>query len=78
MVHKTPVMVPHLAWCDQHEKKAFTKQNAKKLVRLLRSRNDSGMRRYPCRVIDSGWHVGHLPLAVMEGRLTVREVYGSE
>lgn len=69
-------LVPHLAWCEVHEKKAFTKDNAKKVIKALRSKKDTGMREYPCDRIDSGFHVGHLPLAVVEGRMTAGEVYG--
>lgn len=76
MTHGFPNQVPHLAWCEVHEKKAFTKANAKKLIRMLRARSDTGMREYPCGWIDSGFHVGHLPPAVLRGKMTAREVYG--
>lgn len=76
MGHGFPNQVPHLTWCDNHQKKAFTKANAKKLIRVL-SKN-SAMRQYPCTYINAGWHVGHLPLAVVQGRMTADEVYGPE
>lgn len=66
-------MVPHLTFCEVHEKKAFTKANAKMVIRVLA---DQGMRRYPCDYIWDGWHVGHLPLAVRAGILSASEVYG--
>lgn len=69
-------LVPHLAWCEVHEKKAFTKDNAKKVTRLSKKKSDPPMREYPCGVIEAGFHVGHLPLAVVEGRKTAGEVYG--
>lgn len=66
--------VPHLAWCEVHEKKAFTKKNAKKVNRLLPGRE--GMREYPCGYISGGWHTGHLPGIVRQGGKTAFEVYG--
>jgi len=70
------VTVPHLTWCEIHQKKAFTKDNAKKVVRALRSKHDTGMRKYPCGWISNGWHVGHLHPDILEGKRTAREVYG--
>lgn len=76
MKYTDPNVVPHVAWCDGHEKKAFTKKNAKKLIRTIRRRGDTGMREYPCGLIFNLWHVGHLPQATLWGFLTVDEVYG--
>lgn len=70
-----PNQVSYLTWCERHQKKAFTRRNAKKVIRVLPGHE--GMRRYPCNYISNGWHVGHLPPAVLEGRLSAREVYGS-
>lgn len=66
-------LVPHLTFCEVHEKKAFTKANAKTLIRILA---DPGMREYRCRCIWDGWHVGHLPTLVRAGVLSADEVYG--
>lgn len=71
-----PYRVPHVRWCEVHEKKGFIKKYAKKVVRLSRRRGDTGSREYPCDVLPNLWHTGHLPLAVLEGRKTAREVYG--
>lgn len=62
--------IPHIKWCEEHQKKLFTKKAAKQLKRQLR---DSNLRRYPCR--DNLWHIGHLPAVVKKGRLTARTVY---
>ena len=71
-----PGIVPHVSWCEVHEKKGFTKKNAKKMIRIARRRGDTGSREYPCRVLPGLWHAGHLPAAVLWGTKTVREVYG--
>lgn len=71
-----PYRVPHVAWCEAHQKKGFTKKHARKVIRLSRRRGDTGSREYPCGIIPSLWHTGHLPLAVLEGLKTTREVYG--
>ena len=68
-----PNQVPHLTFCEVHQKKAFTKKNAKKLIRQLPLA--SGMRRYPCRYIFNGWHAGRLPLAVLLGEISAGEYY---
>lgn len=67
-------MVPHLTLCEVHEKKAFTKANAKKLIRVLA---EPGMRRYPCDHIFGAWHIGHLPYLVRAGVLSASEVYNT-
>lgn len=65
--------VPYLAWCPEHEKKVFTKRNAKKLIGQL---HDPGMRRYRCDYyMVEGWHVGHLPGSVRRGEVSADEVY---
>lgn len=65
--------VPHLAFCTTHGKKAFTKNNAKKLLHVLPKR--AGTSRYPCTMIFEAWHVGHLPRSVREGRESRHEVF---
>lgn len=75
MKHTDPNLVPHVVWCEHHRKKAFTKPNAKKLIRQLKGKYESGMREYPCGYLHELWHVGHLPLATMMGEKTVEEVY---
>lgn len=67
-------MVPHLTFCEVHEKKAFTKANAKTLIRILAS---PGMRQYRCGYIWDGWHVGHLPTLVRIGELSASDIYGT-
>lgn len=67
-------MVPHLTFCEVHEKKAFTKPHAKKLIRVLA---ESGMRQYRCGYISEGWHVGHLPTLVRVGELSASDIYGT-
>ena len=69
-----PAYVPHLAWCEVHQKKAFTKSNARLVKQRMHS--ERGLRIYPCGVVPNGWHVGHLPWAVRRGQATVDEVYG--
>ena len=71
-----PNIVPHTCWCEVHEKKGFTKDNAKKAIKRMRRKGDTGMREYPCDVIPGAWHTGHLPLAVLMGLKTASEVYG--
>lgn len=66
--------MPHLVWCDEHQKKAFTKSNAKRTKKVMRS--EQGLRVYPCGLVPNGWHVGHLPFVVRRGEATVDEVYG--
>jgi hypothetical protein len=74
MAHRFPGgKVPHLVFCEVHKKKTFTKENAKKLLRVLPHRE--GTSRYRCTVVDRGWHVGHLPEAVRRGDVTRHEVY---
>lgn len=75
MAHGFPNQVPHLTWCEVHEKKAFTKVNAKRLINRLPGAK--GMRRYECGHIFAGWHVGHLPELVRRGDATSAEVYGT-
>lgn len=69
--------VSYLAWCNTHEKKAFTKSSAKKVARQM---NEQGIRKYPCDADLTGtwWHVGHLPKVVREGVMTAAEVYGND
>ena len=70
-----PGIVPHVSWCEVHGKKGFTKKNAKKMIRVARRRDDTGMREYPCQYLPNLWHTGHLPQATLWGTKTVREVY---
>lgn len=70
-----PNTVPHTRWCETHGKKGFTKDNAKKLLRMIKSRNTTGMREYPCGLYWGLWHVGHLPQATLLGEKTAGEVY---
>lgn len=63
--------VPYIGYCEEHGKKLFTpRSSAKKAIRVL----GGGMREYRCDVRD-GWHIGHLPQAVVAGVKTVAEVY---
>lgn len=66
--------VDPLAWCHFHQKWAFTKRAAKKVIRL---KAYQGMRKYPCDqdFFGNWWHVGHLPGVTREGSLTAQEVY---
>lgn len=73
MARQFPNVIPHLTWCLKHDKKAFTKRNAKKLRRILP--NSGGMCVYPCEAVEGGWHTGHLPAGVMRGEVTRWEVY---
>lgn len=70
-------LVPHVAFCEVHGKKGFTKKNAKKVIRMLRNRKETGMREYRCGSIPNLWHVGHLPPSIMWGFRSADEVYGS-
>lgn len=65
-------LVPHVTWCSTHGRKAFLKQDAKRLIRQL---GGNGMREYRCDVLPNLWHAGHLPQAALYGRKTVSEVY---
>lgn len=67
-------IIPHLVWCEVHQKKAFTKGNAKKVIKAMPW--EKGVVKYPCEAVPNGWHVGHLPQVVREGRMTRGEVYG--
>lgn len=71
-----PNIVPHTCWCYVHGKKGFTKDNAKKAIKRVRHKGDTGMREYPCSEIFGVWHIGHLPQATLQGLKTAREVYG--
>jgi hypothetical protein len=68
-----PNWVPHVAYCDWHEKKAFEKRAAKAAIRQMHGK---GMREYPCEVMAGLWHVGHLPRVIRVGEMTVAEVFG--
>jgi len=69
-----PSYLGHVGVCDTHGKRIFTdRRRARREIRVLA---DPGMREYRCDVLDGAWHIGHLPLAVVEGRKTAGEVYG--
>ena len=72
-----PNIVPHTRWCEVHGKKGFTKDNAKKAIKALRTKGDTGMREYRCLLFWELWHVGHLPRATLLGEKTADEVYRS-
>lgn len=65
--------VNHNAWCTIHEKKAFTKKGAKAAIRNM---HDTHLREYKCVHLAGLWHVGHLAQVIMDGEMTVAEVYG--
>jgi hypothetical protein len=65
--------VNHNAWCEIHQKKAFTKKLAKAAIRNM---HDSGLREYRCEYLEGLWHVGHLAQAILNGEMTVADVYG--
>lgn len=65
--------VNHNAWCEIHQKKAFTKDRAKAAIRNM---HESGMRRYRCEHMEGMWHVGHLAQVIRDGEMTVADVYG--
>ncbi|MBM0275354.1 hypothetical protein [Micromonospora tarensis] len=64
----------YVGYCDEHGKRLYpSRKQARKKLREHRS--DKGMREYPCDLVEGHWHLGHLPLAVVEGRKTARQVY---
>lgn len=64
--------VPHVTFCQIHQKKAFHKDDAKKAIRNMPDRK--GMREYWCEPLGL-WHVGHLPQVVLDGELSAADVY---
>jgi len=65
----------HIGYCDTHQKRIYpTRKRAKQHLRDHHPA-EKGMREYRCAVVQGNWHVGHLPLAVVEGRKTARQVY---
>jgi hypothetical protein len=66
--------VPHVTYCEYHQKKAFMKAAAKQAIRNMADRK--GMREYRCGLLDDLWHVGHLPQVVLDGELSATDVYG--
>lgn len=65
--------VPHVTYCEYHQKKAFKKAAAKQAIRNMADRK--GMREYRCGLLDDLWHVGHLPQAVLDGVVSAADVY---
>ncbi|MEU5668979.1 hypothetical protein ABZ749_01150 [Micromonospora sp. NPDC047753] len=64
-----------IGYCDTHEKRLYSsRKQAKQTIRNHRDRG--GMREYRCDLVDGFWHIGHLPLAAVEGRKTARQIYG--
>ncbi|AYF30631.1 hypothetical protein CSH63_24940 [Micromonospora tulbaghiae] len=64
----------YIGYCDTHRKRLYpSRKQAKQHLRQL-PRNKR-MREYPCDLVVGHWHIGHLPLAAVEGRLSAREVY---
>lgn len=71
--------------CPRSDKRAFTSRSAAKTYQRLLKRTNPGraktVRPYLCGEDNHGqgcglWHVGRLPQATVEGRMTAREVYG--
>ncbi|MFI2577724.1 hypothetical protein ACH5AJ_36625 [Streptomyces rochei] len=65
----------HIGVCSDHGKRLFSsRKQARQEIR--RSHIGAAMREYRCTSVAGHWHIGQLPPAVMEGRLTARQVYG--
>lgn len=67
-----PGFVPHVTFCEIHQKKAFQKAAAKAAIRQMP--DHKGMREYRCGHLNL-WHVGHLPQVVLDGELSAAQVY---
>jgi hypothetical protein len=62
----------HRAWCNTHRKILYpTRKDAR------RARNDMpwepGLRAFKCPTNPDLWHVGHIPVEVRAGRMTMAE-----
>lgn len=68
-------MSRHVGWCEVHAKRLFASRGEARQAR--NDMQDSTLRAYPCTAVDGMFHLGHKPQAVMHGRLTAREVYGT-
>jgi len=56
-----------VAWCETHRKLMYpSRKGARKVARLHPDHKVA----YECSVQDGYYHVGHLPPAVVEGRIT--------
>ncbi|MFI6266131.1 hypothetical protein [Micromonospora sp. NPDC051006] len=65
----------HIGYCDTHQKRLYSsRKQAKQQIRKFHA--NTGMREYRCDLVKGHWHIGHLPLAVVEGRKTARQIYG--
>lgn len=67
--------------CQHHGKRLFaSRKQARRHIRLMppKQRYNKPMRPYECDALPGYWHIGHLPLAVLLGTRTAREVYGSD
>lgn len=65
----------HFTSCKKHGKRLYTTRERARAAKREMGGRGKGMRAYRCNTLD-GWHCGHLPPAVIEGRKTAREVYG--
>lgn len=66
----------HAFRCEKHGKHTWLDRKiAKQVIRSMRwgGADVSGMREYRCDVYEGGWHVGHMPPAVIEGKRTASE-----
>lgn len=62
-----------IAHCGSCQKYLYAcKADAK---RMIRGNPEKGLSAYECEYMP-GWHIGHLPRVVQEGRITRSEYYG--
>lgn len=63
-----------LGWCEDCEKLSYEdRKTARQVARLHKEEHKSV---YQCKYRPQLWHVGGLPNAVMEGKVTRGEWYG--
>ncbi len=70
--------VPHLSFCDRCRKKAFDRDAAKKLARILPGERPHVYRCPHWNEMLGWWHVGSLPKQVRTGHTSAQTVYAGE
>lgn len=77
MTHQTtkPNSSRHIGTCESCWKRSYvTRKDAKATIRHV---NDPAMRAYRCPAGSGYFHIGHIPQAVRDGRMTVGQIYGA-